>query len=37
MRADDPPLLVADATKLRSTGWSPRVTLREGLEEVLRG
>jgi nucleoside-diphosphate-sugar epimerase len=36
MRADDPPLLVADVTKLRSIGWAPRVTLREGLEEALR-
>ena len=36
MRADDPPLLVADATKLLQTGWLPRISLREGLEEALR-
>lgn len=36
MRADDPPQLVADATKLRQTGWSPRVSLGEGLEEAFR-
>jgi nucleoside-diphosphate-sugar epimerase len=35
MRAADPPLLVADVTKLRSIGWVPHVTLREGLEEAL--
>ncbi len=36
MRADDPPMLVADVTRLRQTGWSRRVALAAGLQEALR-
>lgn len=33
-RADDPPLLCGDNGRLRSTGWSPCVSLQSGLEET---
>jgi nucleoside-diphosphate-sugar epimerase len=36
MRADDPPVLVADAAKLRDIGWSPRISLRDGLKSVVK-
>lgn len=34
-RADDPPRLIADARALRATGWTPRVTLRDGLARTF--
>lgn len=36
VRADDPPLIVADPTRLRDlTGWSQAYTLRQTLEDLL--
>lgn len=41
IRCQDPPVpdpfdpVVADVTRLRSLGWKPRVSLREGLERLL--
>lgn len=36
-RADDPPVLVADATRLtREVGFTPQVSLRDGLVDVCR-
>jgi len=35
-RAVDPrPYVVADATRLRETGWQPRVSLREGVSRLV--
>jgi len=36
MRPDDPPAIVADITKLISTGWRPKVSLEQGLVEAVR-
>jgi nucleoside-diphosphate-sugar epimerase len=33
-RPDDPPMLVGDNRRLRSTGWAPRKSLAEGLAET---
>jgi len=33
--AGEPPLIVADNARLRSTGWSPRYDLEEGLAQTL--
>jgi nucleoside-diphosphate-sugar epimerase len=35
MRPDDPPVIVADTTKLHSTGWRQRVSLEEGLAAAV--
>jgi nucleoside-diphosphate-sugar epimerase len=36
MGADEPPALVADVTRLRQEiGWSPRIGLADGLDEVI--
>lgn len=34
-RPDDPPLILGDNRKLRSTGWAPEVGLKEGLSEAF--
>lgn len=35
-RPGDPPLILGDNTQLISTGWAPRLTLREGLIDAYR-
>jgi hypothetical protein len=32
---DEPPLLVGEGRRLRAAGWSPRLTLREGLLRTI--
>lgn len=34
-RPNDNPIIIGDNTKLRSIGWSPKITLEEGLEELI--
>ena len=34
-RPDDPAALLADAAALRSTGWTPRISLYDGLQRVF--
>ncbi len=36
-RPDDPEALLAHAAGLQSTGWTPRIALRDGLERVFTG
>ena len=36
-RPGEPPLLMGESTKLRALGWSPVLTLAQGLERVLNG
>ncbi|MBS2018471.1 MAG: NAD(P)-dependent oxidoreductase [Deltaproteobacteria bacterium] len=33
-RPDDPPFVVADATRLRSVGWTPRLSLAAGMSDT---
>jgi nucleoside-diphosphate-sugar epimerase len=35
MRPDDPPLIVADITRLKATGWRQQVSLEQGLTEAV--
>jgi nucleoside-diphosphate-sugar epimerase len=35
MQPDEPPAIVADISRLASTGWRPRVSLEEGLSQML--
>lgn len=36
-RTDETMFLAGDPTRLRALGWAPQFTLREGLEDALRG
>lgn len=36
VRPNDPPMLVGDNSRLRSTGWAPRWSLEQGLEATVQ-